>query len=103
MAQRIKTGDNVLVISGKDKGKRGTVVRVMPKEGRVVVEGVHVITRHIRQRPGTSQAGLVQQEAPISLSKVMLLDPETQQPGRAAWRFLEDGTKERVVKSGKRS
>ena len=103
MAQRIKKGDGVLVISGKDKGKRGTVSRVIPDEQKVVVEGVNVITRHVRQRPGARQAGIVKQEAPINVSKVMLVDPDTGKPGRTAWKILGDGTKVRVVKSGRRS
>ena len=103
MAQRIKRGDSVLVISGKDRGKRGTVARVLPRENRVVVEGVNIVTQSVRQRPGVRQAGLVKSEGPIHVSKVMLVDPDTGKPGRASWKFLEDGTKVRIVKSGKRS
>ncbi|HCI86709.1 MAG TPA: 50S ribosomal protein L24 [Dehalococcoidia bacterium] len=104
MAQtRIKRDDEVLVISGKDKGKRGSVIRVLPAENRVVVEGVNVVTRHIKAQPGIAQTGLVQGEAPISLSNVMLIDPETGNVGRTGQKVLEDGTKVRVVKSGKRS
>ncbi len=102
MAQRIKTGDSVLVLSGKDKGKRGAVVRVLPGADKVVVEGVNVVTRHVRQRQGARQTGLVQQESPISASKVMLIDTDTGKPGRATWRFLADGTKVRAIKSGRR-
>jgi len=100
---RIKRDDEVLVISGKDKGKRGSVIRVLPAENRVVVEGVNVVTRHIKAQPGIAQTGLVQGEAPISLSNVMLIDPETGNVGRTGQKVLEDGTKVRVVKSGKRS
>ena len=104
MAQtRIKRDDEVLVISGKDKGKRGSVIRVLPAENRVVVEGVNVVTRHIKAQPGIAQTGLVQGEAPISLSNVMLIDPETGNVGRTGQKVLEDGTKVRVVKRGKRS
>ncbi|MBO04384.1 MAG: 50S ribosomal protein L24 [Chloroflexi bacterium] len=104
MAQtRIKRDDEVLVISGKDKGKRGSVIRVLPAENRVVVEGVNVVTRHIKAQPGIAQTGLVQGEAPISLSNVMLIDPETGNVGRTGQKVLEDGAKVRVVKSGKRS
>ena len=103
MAQRIKKGDTVLILSGKDKGKRGEVIRVIPREDRVVVEGVNVVTRHMKQRQGISQAGLVRGEAPIKASKVMLVDPETQKPGRIAANFLGDGSKVRKIKSGKRS
>ncbi len=102
VAQRIKTGDSVLILSGKDRGKRGAVVRVLPRENKVVVEGVNIVTRHVKQRQGARQAGLIQQESPISLSKVMLIDPDTGRPGRTARRYLEDGSKVRVIKSGRR-
>ncbi len=103
MAQRIKKGDKVLVISGRDKGKSGSVERVIPGNDKVIVSGVNMITRHLKQRPGVSQAGRIQQESEISLSKVMLVNPDNDKPGRTGWKFLEDGTKVRVVKSGKRS
>jgi large subunit ribosomal protein L24 len=100
---RIKREDEVLVISGKDKGKRGSVIRVLPAENRVMVEGVNMVTRHVKAQPGIAQTGMVQGEAPISLSNVMLIDPETGTAGRTGQNVLEDGTKVRVVKSGKRS
>ena len=104
MAQtRIKREDEVLVISGKDKGKRGSVIRVLVDQNRVVVEGVNMVTRHVKAQPGIAQTGMVQGEASISLSNVMLIDPETGLAGRAGQKVLEDGTKVRVVKSGKRS
>ncbi len=100
---RIKRDDEVLVISGKDKGKRGSVIRVYTSEQRVMVEGVNMVTRHIKAQPGVAQTGMVQGEAPISLSNVMLIDQETGTAGRTGQKVLEDGTKVRVVKSGKRS
>ena len=100
---RIKRDDQVLVISGKDKGKRGAVIRVLLSDNRVVVEGVNIVTRHIKAQPGIAQTGMVQGEAPISLSNVMLIDPETGKAGRTGQKVLEDGTKVRMVKSGKRS
>lgn len=103
MAQKIKKGDSVVVLSGKDKGKRGQVERVLPEEGRVLVTGVNMITRHRKQRPGVAQAGRIQAEGPVHISKVMLIDADTGKPGRVGWKFLEDGAKVRVVKSGKRS
>ncbi|MBG82316.1 MAG: 50S ribosomal protein L24 [SAR202 cluster bacterium] len=104
MAQaRIKRDDQVLVISGKDKGKRGAVIRVLLSDNRVVVEGVNIVTRHVKAQPGIAQTGMVQGEAPISLSNVMLIDPETGKAGRTGQKVLEDGTKVRMVKSGKRS
>ncbi len=104
MAQtRIKRDDEVLVIAGKDKGKRGSVIRVLVDQNRVVVEGVNIVTRHVKAQPGIAQTGMVQGEASISLSNVMLIDPETGVAGRTGQKVLEDGTKVRVVKSGKRS
>tara|TARA_A100001037_G_scaffold204370_1_gene182819 strand:- start:212 stop:526 length:315 start_codon:yes stop_codon:yes gene_type:complete len=100
---RIKRDDQVLVISGKDKGKRGAVIRVLVADNRVVVEGVNIVTRHVKAQPGIAQTGMVQGEAPISLSNVMLIDPETGKAGRTGQKVLEDGTKVRMVKSGKRS
>ena len=101
MANKIKVDDRVLVISGRDKGKTGSVIRVVRTSNRVVVEGVNIVTRHVRQRPGVSQAGLVQGEAPISVSNVLLIDPDTLQPGRVGWKFLEDDSRTREVKGKK--
>ena len=100
---RIKRDDQVLVISGKDKGKRGAVIRVLVDQNRVVVEGVNMVTRHIKAQPGVAQTGIVQGEGSIAISNVMLIDPETGLAGRAGLKVLEDGTKVRMVKSGKRS
>ena len=100
---RIKREDEVLVISGKDKGKRGSVIRVLVEQNRVVVEGVNMVTRHVKAQPGVAQTGMVQGEGSISISNVMLIDPETGSAGRTGQKVLEDGTKVRVVKSGKRS
>lgn len=101
MGNKIKQDDRVLVISGKDKGKSGSVIRVIRSSNRVVVEGVNIVTRHIKQRPGVSQTGLVKGEASIPISNVMLIDSDTSLPGRVGWKFLEDGTKTRVVKGKK--
>jgi large subunit ribosomal protein L24 len=100
---RIKKDDQVLVISGKDKGKRGTVIRILVDQNRVVVEGVNMVTRHIKAQPGVAQTGIVQGEGSIAISNVMLIDPESGLAGRAGQQVLEDGTKVRMVKSGKRS
>ena len=100
---RIKRDDEVLVISGKDKGKRGTVIRILPGANRVVVEGINMVTHHVKPRLGVAQTGIIQGEAALSLSNVMLIDPETGKAGRTGQKVLEDGTKVRVVKSGKRS
>jgi large subunit ribosomal protein L24 len=96
----ITKGDTVQVISGDDRGKRGKVLRVHPKSGRITIEGVNVITRHVR---ATQQAegGRVRREAPIHHSKAMLIDPKTNAPTRVRRQKDSDGTVERVgVKSG---
>ncbi len=103
MAQRIKKGDTVLVISGKDRGVRGEVIQINTKKGVAVVEGVNVATRHIKQQQGVAQTGIMHGEAAIKLAKLMLVDSDTQLAGRAQFKFLEDGRKVRVVKRGKRS
>lgn len=95
---RIRSGDQVIVISGDDKGKRGRVSRVLPDRGLVVVEGVNTVKRHVRataQKPG----GILQVEAPIPVSIVMPVDPEGGKPTRVKAK-IENGNKTRVAKSG---
>jgi large subunit ribosomal protein L24 len=97
---RITKGDTVQVIRGDDKGKRGKVLQVYPKTGRVTVEGVNIITRHTRATQN-KEGGLVRREAPIHASKAMLLDPKSDQPTRVRRVKDADGTVERIsVKSG---
>ncbi|HEU4827609.1 MAG TPA: 50S ribosomal protein L24 [Gemmatimonadales bacterium] len=97
---RITKGDTVQVISGDDKGKRGKVLRVYPKTGRITIEGVNVITKHQRASQ-TIEAGIVRREAPIHHSKAMLIDPKSNEPTRVRRRKDDDGTMERIsVKSG---
>ena len=103
MAQRIRRGDQVKVIAGKDRGKQGEVARVLTKKRLVVVEGVNVVTRHVKQRQGTAQAGIIHQEAPIPISNVAYVDPETGESGRVGFRILEDGTKVRVIRGSRES
>ena len=96
--QRIRTGDVVVVIRGEDKGKRGKVSKLLLDRGLVVVEGVNSVKRHIKQtaqRPG----GILEVEAPIPLSKVMLVDPTGGKPSRVKYK-VENGKKVRVAKSG---
>ena len=99
-AAKIKKGDTVVVLSGKDKGKTGEVTRAMPKDGKVVVSGVNVATRHKKPSQSDPQGGLAKFEAPMHVSKVAIADPKTGAPTRV--RFEErDGKKVRVaVKSG---
>jgi large subunit ribosomal protein L24 len=100
MAAKVKKGDQVVVIAGKDKGKRGEVLRVIPDEGRLVVQGVNVVTKHTRPSM-TSQGGLVKKEATIHASNVAHVDPKSNEPTRVGFKVLEDGTKVRVArKSG---
>jgi large subunit ribosomal protein L24 len=96
----VTKGDTVQVISGDDKGKRGVVLRAFPKSGRVTVQGVNVIKKHQRQTQ-TAEAGIIEREAPIYASKVMLIDPKTNEPTRIRRRRDADGTVERIAaKSG---
>ncbi len=101
-ASRIKKGDNVFVRSGKDKGRSGTVLQVMPKEGKVLVAGVNVATRHRKPTQENPQGGIDRREAPMAISKVSIADPKDGKPTRV--RFEEkDGKKVRVaVKSGEK-
>ena len=98
---RVKKGDTVVVIAGKDKGKKGTVVKVMPKTNRVLVEGVNVITKHQKPTAMNPQGGIINKEAPIHISNVMPVDPETGKGTRVRFE-MKDGKKVRIaVKSGK--
>ena len=101
MGLKIKRGDTVVVISGKEKGERGEVKQVLPKENRVVVEGINVRTRHARPTQNNQQ-GLYTFEAPMHVSNVMLVDPNSGEPTRVGYRFTDSGEKIRVAKaSGK--
>ena len=94
---KIKKGDFVVVIAGKDKGKRGKVIRSLPREQRVVVEGVNLVKKHTRPS-GRNKGGIITVEAPIHVSNVMLLCPQCQSATRVGYRFLDDGRKVRVCK-----
>ena len=101
-AAKIKKGDNVVVLSGKDKGRTGTVARVLPADGKVVVDGVNVAARHRKPSQANPQGGIDRSPAPMAISKVALADPKDGKPTRV--RFEErDGKKVRVaVKSGEK-
>jgi large subunit ribosomal protein L24 len=94
----IKKGDRVVVLSGRDRGKRGEVLKVMPREGRVVVQGVMMVKKHQRPSPRTGGGGIVTQEAPIHISNVALIDPETDRATRVGHKRLDDGRKVRVAR-----
>lgn len=94
----VRKGDTVLVISGKYAGKRGKVLAVEPKKSRVVVEGVNVVKRHARPTRALPQGGIIEKEAPIHSSNVMLVCTKCNKPTRIAKKFLADGDKARVCK-----
>jgi large subunit ribosomal protein L24 len=96
---KIRKNDTVLVITGKDRGKTGKVRFAYPKKERVLVEGVNFIKRHMRARGQVRQAGIIEREAPIHVSDVMLLCNKCNHPTRVGFRFLEDGKKVRVCRS----
>ena len=99
MAARIRKGDRVIVITGADKGKRGEVLAVLPKDNRAVVQGVNIAKRHTKPTGMGQPGGIVEKEATIHLSNVALIDPKTDKPTRVGFRLLDDGRKVRVNRS----
>ena len=96
-AQKIKKGDHVIVLTGRDKGKHGEVIEVRPKENRALVRGVNVVRRHQRQT-ASQEGGIISKEAAIDLSNLALEDPKDGKPTRVGFKLLEDGRKVRVAK-----
>ena len=96
-AAKIRKGDKVVVLSGKDKGKTGEVIRSIPKESRVVVSGVNVAARHRKASQVNPQGGLERKEAPLHVSKVAIADPKTGKPTRVRFETGKDGKKVRVA------
>jgi large subunit ribosomal protein L24 len=94
---KIKKGDHVIVVTGRDKGKHGEVVEMRPNEGRAIVRGVNVVRRHQRQT-AAQEGGIVSKEAPIQISNLEIEDPKDGKPTRVGFKFLEDGTKVRFAK-----
>ena len=94
---KIKKGDKVIVITGRDKGKQGEVLRVMREEGRLLVQGVHMMKRHTRASAG-NPGGIVEREATIHVSNVAHLDPKSGKPTKVGYKFLEGGRKVRVAR-----
>ena len=94
----VKTGDTVVVISGKDKGKQGKIQKAFPAAGKIVVEGVAMVKKHQKPRGQGMQGGIIHQEAPIYASKVMLVCPHCGKPTRLAHKVLENGDKARLCK-----
>jgi large subunit ribosomal protein L24 len=99
--QKIRKGDAVVVIAGKNKGKRGKVMRVLPAKDKVLVEGVNVVTKHVKPTRQNQRGGIDRREAPIHISNVSIADPQSGEPTRVRIATLEGGRKVRVaVKSG---
>jgi large subunit ribosomal protein L24 len=97
MAAKIKKGDKVVVIAGRDKGRRGEVLQVIPKERRALVAGIHMVKRHQRQT-AKAEGGIISKEATIHLSNLAIADPKTGKPTRVGFKVLEDGRKVRFAK-----
>jgi large subunit ribosomal protein L24 len=95
--QKIKKGDNVVVLAGKDKGRTGEVLRVMPKDDKAVVGGINQVRRHQKQSQ-SQEGGIITKEAPIHLSNLALADPKDGKPTRVGFQTQKDGTKVRVAK-----
>ena len=96
---KIRKNDNVVITAGKDKGKKGKVRRAFPKEGKLVVEGVNMIKRHSRARRAARQSGIIELEAPLHASNVMLLCNKCGKPTRIGFRYLDDSRRVRVCRS----
>lgn len=94
----VKKGDTVVVISGKDKGKKGRVLAAYPKDQRVLVEGVNLVKKHQKPNAANPQGGIITQEAPIHVSNVLIADPKTGEPTRTGIKILENGKKVRYAK-----
>jgi len=94
----VKKDDLVMIVAGKDKGKSGKVLRVLPEKERVLVESINLIKRHTRPSQSNSEGGIIEKEAPIALSNVQLLCPGCNKPARTGLKVLEDGNKARFCK-----
>lgn len=101
MAFRIRRDDTVQVIAGEHKGMTGKIIRIMPRKQRAIVEGVNVIKRHTKPNPKNQQGGIVEKEASIHLSNLMLVCPKTQEPTRVGVQTLENGKRVRYSKKAK--
>jgi large subunit ribosomal protein L24 len=97
MAAKIKKGDRVVVTTGRDKGKKGEVLRLFPKDERALVSGINVVKRHQRQT-ARQQAGIISKEAPVHLSNLAHIDPKSGEPTRVGFKVLGDGRKVRFAK-----
>ena len=94
----VKTGDTVIVLSGTSRGKKGKVLAVSPKEGKLIIEGVNMVTKHVKPRKMGDAGGIIKAEGAMYASKVQLVCPRCGKPTRVGHKVYEDGTKERVCK-----
>jgi large subunit ribosomal protein L24 len=94
----VKTGDNVMIISGKDKGKQGKVLEVSPTEGKIIVEGRNMVTKHVKPRKAGQMGGIMKAEGPLYACKVMLVCPKCGKQTRVGHKLFGDGTKARVCR-----
>ncbi len=99
MAARIRKGDQVVVITGSDRGKQGEVLSVLPKDRRAVVRGIRIAKKHTKPNGQGEQGGIIEREASIDLSNLKLVDPKTGKPTKVGFRVLDDGRKVRVAKA----
>ena len=97
MGSRIRKGDKVIVIAGKDKGKTGEILKEFPKKDRVIVQGVHIVKKHTRPTSGNA-GGIIEKESTIHVSNLLHSDPKTDKPTRIGYRILDDGKKVRYAK-----
>ena len=95
---KLKKGDRVKVLTGKDRGDEGEIMRVIPKEGRIIVEGVNVAKKHQRPTRMTMQGGIIDKDMPLHVSNVAIISPGDGKPTRVAYRFDEDGQKIRICR-----
>ena len=98
MSMSIKKGDNVKVLSGKDRGKQGVVLRALPSEGKVIVENANIVSKHVKPRKMGEAGGIIKAESAIYACKVQVVCPRCGKPTRVAHKLYEDGTKERICK-----
>ena len=94
----LKKGDHVVVLKGKDRGKDGVIMRVLPKEGKVIVEGVNIAKKHQRPVRATMQAGIIDKDMPIDVSNVAVLSPKDNKPTKVGYKFDKDGNKVRICR-----
>ena len=95
---KIRKGDRVRVLTGKDRGKEGVVMRVMPSQGKVIVEGVNIAKKHQKARSATSQGGIIDKDMPLPVANVAVLSPSDGKPTRVGYKVLDDGSKIRICR-----